>query len=474
MLVSEEVLAKVFLSAAMVGAGAVHFPVPGSGTYVGSAPLWNDVPAGTTTNWAGAIYCPNGPAGNFCAHGAAQVQGVFGCWVIPQVARTLPQDQVGGTQLASTWVGIAGTQGEDLVQIGTMEAPGSAPQAWWETLPSSAQPIALDLRPGDTLCAQVQYLGDNGNGQQYWYLSLDDLTTGSSWNDSGNTELCGSFWWPACAPVDFSSAEWILETPQFEGLPVTLPAFSEIAFTNLEVFGAGHWTPLSQTPPQDDLRPLNLQSGFRPTAPAYMTWTQVTLPNSGGSTVQVEYLAYLAGVLGEVRAGQDWADASLLAEDMLTPHDSATPFSLAWIANCGGDCASPQQAPQLGFEVSTGNYLLGPLPVTGGTDAPPSLGACLWWAAPGSSNGSLAPGSLELECAANNGTWIASPDVGPAHATVNELNGQEVVALLALPVAMAVVDRKLRKARKARANTGSFVGRLGNPAKHVRKFKVHP
>ena len=474
MLVSEEVLGQIVLSVAVFGAVASHAPVPVSGAPTGSAPVWNGLPAGTTMNWAGAIYCPNGPAGAFCAHGEAQIQGVFGCWNLPHVARTLPESQAGGAQLASTWVGVAGTQGEDLVQIGTMEAPSSAPQAWWETLPSSAQPISLDLRTGDTVCAQVQYLGDNGDGQQYWYLSLEDLASGSSWNDSGNTELCGSFLWPACAPIDFSSAEWIVETPQLDGSTVALPAFSEVAFTNLEVFGAGHWTHLSQSSAQNNLRPLNIESGSRPTAPAYMTWSQVTLPNSGGSFVQIEYLAYLADVFGEVRAGQDWANASLLAEDMLTPHDGVAPFALAWVANCGGGCASAEQAPRLGFEVSTGNYLLGPFPVTGGADAQALVEACLWWAAPGSSNGSLAPGSLELECAANNGTWIESPNVGPTHATYNELNVQEVGMILALPAGLVVVDRRLRKARKARGRVGGPVRRSQVPGKHVRKAKVRP
>lgn len=357
------------------------------------------LPVQATTAWAGLVYCPGLilPSGG-CGQGGS-LAGAFGCWTLPQVADTITGTGAPVEEL-STWVGLGGTPGSTtLAQAGVTLAPGQAPQAWWETLPSPQTDVSLTLAPGDLVCVQVALLGTNIFGNQLWHFWIQDEATGATWDNDLNPQVCGNPLYPSCAAVNTNSAEWIVETPTLSGTSVaTAPAFSAITMTDLWVESGGPrgiWVLASQLLGPGHELVDSLQGQSRTTELAYMTEVLPPTSDDPASTFSVEYLEGFEpdGTVASAPAGDVLPVATTASDRVVGPF--ASPFTLADVVSaCPSGVGACTSATVLDPAVGPGVLDL-PLPATGGMA---TVQACLWWAAPGSSPGALAPGSLLLEC----------------------------------------------------------------------------
>jgi hypothetical protein len=200
------------LAASLVVAGAL---------VVGASPATVSIreqPAASTSmsspNWAG-----------YAAHRAGlQFTGVRGSWTQPSV--TCPQ---GGTY-SSFWIGLDGYLSDYVEQVGTgadcTQTNIPAYYAWYELYPAARVRIAMVIRPGDHLEADV---GSIAAGTS---ITLRDVTSGRTFS----TMRRG----PA-GPL--SSAEWIAEAPSAcsAGSCSVLPLanFGSVGFSGCSAFAAG-------------------------------------------------------------------------------------------------------------------------------------------------------------------------------------------------------------------------------------------
>lgn len=140
-----------------------------------------------STNWAG--YAIQRPGVSF--------RTVRAQWTQPR-ASCRPQTAT----YSSYWVGLGGFSSNSpaLEQIGTeldcSHSGRSSSTAWYETVPGPAYAIFKTVRPGDTMSASVTVRGGVVT------LVLRNLTRGWTFDRSLRT-----------APIDVSSAEWIVEAP---------------------------------------------------------------------------------------------------------------------------------------------------------------------------------------------------------------------------------------------------------------------
>lgn len=178
------------------GKGIISTTNPATTTSTQTASISN-----TTRNWAGYV----ASAKTFTA--------IHGTWTVPQVGTT------GYTAADATWIGIGGTSTGDLIQTGTqnvVDASGNVQvTAWYELLPDSETPVALNVSPGDSITAGLTQV-QTGT----WQISLRDNTTGQSYAthvqyDSSN-----------------ASAEWVEEDPSDGNAQVPLDNFGTVSFTN--------------------------------------------------------------------------------------------------------------------------------------------------------------------------------------------------------------------------------------------------
>ena len=168
-------IALVVVGAATVGAS------PGAGSV-------REAPAASASmrspNWAGYAVHRTG----------VQFTSVRGAWVEPAVS--CPQ---GGTY-SSFWIGIDGYLNDFVEQVGTgadCTAPNSpAYYAWYELYPAPRVRIAMVIRPGDQLEADVGYVPGGTE------LNIRDVTSGRTFS----TMRRGSN-----GPL--TSAEWVAEAP---------------------------------------------------------------------------------------------------------------------------------------------------------------------------------------------------------------------------------------------------------------------
>jgi len=163
---------------------------------------------GTSQNWAGwAAYA--GLAG-LAQPGA--VSYVKGEWVVPAVS-------CGSTDAASSvWVGIDGVYNGVVEQAGTEQTctGGVATYAaWWEMYPAPKTPANLAIKPGDSVRAEVTYVG----GGQF-VLALTNLTTGGSFRTTQTSFV---------APRQ--TAEWVVEAPWSGGV-LPLANFGRTSIVN--------------------------------------------------------------------------------------------------------------------------------------------------------------------------------------------------------------------------------------------------
>lgn len=180
-----------------------------------------------STNWSGyavqtSLTSPQSNA----------VTDVIGSWTVPAVSSGVKNTY------SSFWVGIDGYSDGTVEQIGTDSDTNSRGQpiyyAWYEMYPAYPFNIPLSIIPGDTITAEVSYIGSN----QYT-LTITDSRSGTY---STTQTLSGA---------QRSSAEWIAEAPS-SGRVLPLANFGTVTFTGCKATINGHTGTISDTNWQND------------------------------------------------------------------------------------------------------------------------------------------------------------------------------------------------------------------------------
>lgn len=192
---------------------------------------------GTSTNWSGYAAETNltSPQNN-------AVSDVKGSWVVPQVT-------CGSTNTYSAaWLGIDGYSDNTVEQIGTeQDCANGTPSyyAWYEMYPKPSFKVNLPVKAGDTIAAEVKYVGGNK-----FQLTLTDATTGKNFTTTQNT-----------SNAHRQSAEWIMEAP-WSGSVLPLANFGTVGFSNSQATINSHIGTISDSSWKND---------------------QITMVNSAGS-----------------------------------------------------------------------------------------------------------------------------------------------------------------------------------------------
>jgi len=152
-------------------------------------------------NWAGYVSQDKGP-----------YTGVSGRWIVPAVVpgQTLAAD--------AAWVGLGGTNSNDLIQAGTQAIVGRdgkvTYQAWMELMPDPSVPLPIHIEPGDEVSVDIHALS-----QGRFAVSIANQTSG----DSYHTQVSYL--------SNLSSAEWIEEMPAtLGGNFIPLDSFGSVRF----------------------------------------------------------------------------------------------------------------------------------------------------------------------------------------------------------------------------------------------------
>jgi Peptidase A4 family len=160
----------------------------------------------TSTNWSG--YALTGS-------GFTNVQGT---WRVPAAVSSSCS-----STYSSSWVGIDGYSSGTVEQLGTEQdwslSGGEGYYAWYEMYPKGALLISSNVRPGDTITASVQYVG-NGNFK---------LTMNSR---RGTTPIISFSTTQQLRRAQRSSVEWIEEAP-WSGGTLPLANFGSVGFSSL-------------------------------------------------------------------------------------------------------------------------------------------------------------------------------------------------------------------------------------------------
>jgi Peptidase A4 family len=148
---------------------------------------------------------------------------VTGQWNVPDVT---PAASGAGSWYSVAWIGIDGYGGNDVCQIGTLQAVTAAANgslsktcyAWTEWFPLSWQAISnFPVSFGDTLTGLLCI--QSPTQATFNLLNVTTGThTGFAFNAPAGTTLAGN------------TAEWILERPGINGSTAQLPNFGEIYF----------------------------------------------------------------------------------------------------------------------------------------------------------------------------------------------------------------------------------------------------
>lgn len=208
--------------------------VPASSVSPASQPMNAPrVPAkeGTSTNWAGyavetSLASPQSNA----------VSDVKGTWVVPAVSAST------GNTYSSVWVGIDGYSSSTVEQTGTeQDWYNGAPRyyAWYEMYPKMPWIINKPVNPGDTMTAEVNYIGKKG-----FVLTISDITGGWSFSTT-----------QTAPQAQRKSAEWVVEAPSSGGV-LPLANFGTELLNNASATLNGHAGTISDTAWKND--PINM------------------------------------------------------------------------------------------------------------------------------------------------------------------------------------------------------------------------
>ena len=177
-----------------------------------------------SSNWAGYAVSGTDPATGT----TTQFRVVSGAWVVPSAT-------CGSSPTwSAVWVGLGGASptSQALEQIGTEAdctlAGSAAYSAWYELVPAPSTPLRLKVFPGDHMNAVVVVHGSEV------ILRLRDLTRHTVFTKTATA-----------APLDLTSAEWVVEAPSScdsaqhcEVLPLT--NFGSVPFTGVATIGDDH------------------------------------------------------------------------------------------------------------------------------------------------------------------------------------------------------------------------------------------
>src|SRR5262245_59009009 len=185
----------------------------------------------TSVNWSGYAV-----ETNLASPQANVFTDVQATWVVPSVIPSA------SNTYSSTWIGLDGDSqsSKTVKQIGIEQdyINGKAVYyAWYEMYPKALVKLDLVIQPGDTISAEVQYLGNN-----FYQLHLDD---GSQ---SFTTVIESS------KPIR-SSAEWIEESTG------RLADFNTVTFTNASATAGTITGPISDSAWQTEEITLVNKSG---------------------------------------------------------------------------------------------------------------------------------------------------------------------------------------------------------------------
>jgi hypothetical protein len=172
-----------------------------------------------TLNWAGYVDIPK----------QGKVSVAAGDFTVPTVQSDLPPG------ISSTWVGIGGATGNDLIQAGVGEnspptlLTGPTYFAWYEMLPDSETPLDgcqpktdCPVAAGDQMHVSIRNVGANK-----WAIVVNDV---GKWSWSKTVSYVSSQ----------SSAEWIAEAVALAGVPTIYGHLSTVRFDHGVYALAGH------------------------------------------------------------------------------------------------------------------------------------------------------------------------------------------------------------------------------------------
>jgi Peptidase A4 family len=171
-----------------------------------------NVPTANTTsvNWSG--YAVETNLASPQAYAFTDVQAT---WIVPSVGASASSSH--NNAYSSTWIGLDGdsSNSKTVEQIGIEQdfINGKAVYyAWYEMYPKAVVKLDLVIQAGDTISAEVKYLGNNT-----YQLTLDDVTSGHS----------SAIQIESAKPIR-SSAEWIEEGTG------RVADFNTVTFTNAQ------------------------------------------------------------------------------------------------------------------------------------------------------------------------------------------------------------------------------------------------
>ncbi|MCL4423346.1 MAG: G1 family endopeptidase [Actinobacteria bacterium] len=202
-------------------------------------------------NWSGYVATP--PSGQ-------RVTAVSVTYRVPS-ASLLPPG------FAATWAGIGGYTSTDLIQAGTEQSStgllGAQYYAWYEVLPAASVQLtsgcytadgavsSCAVTPGDQMTVDIANQGGN-----QWLISITDA---GNWTWSKTITYSSSE----------SSAEWILEAPQIDGLQSLLADVGTVGFAPSDEYAldGGLLQPMADANPvQVILSPAGLIAEATPSA----------------------------------------------------------------------------------------------------------------------------------------------------------------------------------------------------------------
>jgi len=180
------------------------------------------------------------------------VTDVKGSWIVAGV--TCPAGAV--NSYSATWLGIDGDTDNTVEQIGTgQDCINGLPQyyAWYEMYPKASHTLSIAVNPGDTMTAEVSYIGNN-----YFSLKLTDTSTGKSFNTLQRLN------------AQRQSAEWIVEAPYSGGI-LPLANFGTQTFSGAQTTLNGHSGTISDSAWQNDKITMTNSTGTPKATPSSLS-----------------------------------------------------------------------------------------------------------------------------------------------------------------------------------------------------------
>ena len=216
---------------------SVAFSSPSTSVLLHAPRISDGLSRGQALNWAGyavetSLSSP--------LNGA--VTDVKGSWTVPAVNCASSPNSY-----SSFWIGIDGYSSGTVEQIGTdsdCNSKKAVYYAWYEMYPAYPVNLNIKVSPGDTINAEVQYVGNN-----QFKLTLTNKKTSYSTTQT----LSGAA---------RSSAEWIAEAPSVGGSITNLANFGRVYFTGCQVTLNGHTGPINDNAWQSDAITMVTRNGI--------------------------------------------------------------------------------------------------------------------------------------------------------------------------------------------------------------------